>query len=278
MPNGYHGKILHVDLSRAHLRSSSPGKRSIGPTWAAARSGCTTCCSQTRAGADPLGPENVLTLMLGVLTGAPDLRAEPHDGQRQIAARRTAIGDSQCGGFFPAEMKFAGFDGMVVKGKAEAGVPVAARRRGRAAPAAHLWGKTTGEAEAMLKEELGDDKIEIAQCGPAGEKLVRFAAIMNMANRANGRTGMGAVMGSKNLKAVAVRGKSSALPLADRQGVIELAKWGAEHFEATRTCNGLRPVRHGRGASTCRTPPAGCPPTTTTAASSSRLRGDLRRR
>ena len=75
-----------------------------------------------------------------------------------------------------------------------------------------------------------DDKIEIAQCGPAGEKLVRYAAIMNMSNRANGRTGMGAVMGSKNFKAVVVRGKDRP-QLADRRGVIELAKWGADNFE-----------------------------------------------
>ena len=78
----------------------------------------------------------------------------------------------------------------------------------------------------LLKAELGDDKIEIAQVGPAGEKLVRLAAIMNMANRANGRTGMGAVMGSKNLKAIVARGTSKKLPLADAAGLSELARWG----------------------------------------------------
>jgi aldehyde:ferredoxin oxidoreductase len=96
--------------------------------------------------------------------------------------------------------------------------------------AEHLWGKVTDVAETMIREELEDDKIEIAQIGPAGENLVRYAAIMNMSNRANGRTGMGAVMGSKNLKAVAVQGTDRP-ELADRSNVIELAKWGSSNLE-----------------------------------------------
>ena len=93
-------------------------------------------------------------------------------------------------------------------------------------------GKVTGKVEGMIRQELGDDKIEVAQCGPAGENGVRFAAIINMSNRANGRTGMGAVMGSKNLRAVAVRGKKKP-ELADRKAVMELAKWGANNLESS---------------------------------------------
>jgi aldehyde:ferredoxin oxidoreductase len=96
--------------------------------------------------------------------------------------------------------------------------------------AAHLWGKITGEAEASIKEELGDDKIEVLQVGPAGENGVRFAGIFSMSNRANGRTGMGAVMGSKNLKAVAVRGKKRPTA-ANKAGLNELAKWGAANLD-----------------------------------------------
>ena len=124
-----------------------------------------------------------------------------------------AIGDSQCGGFFPAEMRSAGADAIVFTGKASEPVYLwlhdgTAELR----PARHLWGKVTGEVDSLLKHEVGDDKAEIAQIGPAGENLVRFAAIMNMVNRANGRTGMGAVMGSKNLKAVVVRGTKPPKP------------------------------------------------------------------
>src|SRR5687768_8802912 len=124
-----------------------------------------------------------------------------------------ASGDSQCGGFFPAEMRNAGADAIVFTGKAAEPVYLwlhdgTAELR----PAKHLWGKVTADVDRELKDELGDPKIEIAQIGPAGENKVRFAAIMNMVNRANGRTGLGAVMGSKNLKAVAVRGSKAPKP------------------------------------------------------------------
>lgn len=119
------------------------------------------------------------------------------------------IGDSQCGGFWPAELKFAGFDAIVIRGKAEEPVYLWIHNgEYELRDASHLWGEITGEAEAAIKEELSDDKIEVLQVGPAGENGGRFAAIINMSNRANGRTGPGAVMGSKNLKAVAVRGKT----------------------------------------------------------------------
>jgi aldehyde:ferredoxin oxidoreductase len=128
-------------------------------------------------------------------------------------------------------MKFAGFDALVVRGRAEEPVYLWIHDgRPELRPARHIWGKITGEAEDLLRAELGDDKIEVLQCGPAGERGVRFAALMNMANRANGRTGMGAVMGSKNLKAVVVRGTAKP-SLADRAKVVEIARWGAAHFE-----------------------------------------------
>ena len=163
-------------------------------------------------GADPLGPDNVLVMAVSPLTGLAI------SGQsRMTACARSpltgAIGDSQCGGFFPAEMRAAGADAIVFTGRA-AEPTYLWLHDGQAElrPAAHLWGKVTGEVDAQLKEEVGDAKAEVAQIGPAGENLVRFAAIMNMANRANGRTGLGAVMGSKRLKAVVVRGSASPKP------------------------------------------------------------------
>src|SRR3990172_1956844 len=230
MPNGYHGKILHVDLSSGALEIEQPEEAFYRTYLGGSAIGLHYLLKMTRPGVDPLGPDNVLALALGVLTGAPI------SGQsRMTAVARSpltdAVGDSQSGGFFPAEMKFAGFDAVVIRGKAERPVYLWVHDgEAELRPAEQLWGLITGEAEAKIREELGDAKIEISQCGPAGEKLVRFAAIMNMSNRANGRTGMGAVMGSKNLKAVAVRGKLRP-PLADRRALIELAKWGADPFE-----------------------------------------------
>lgn len=163
-------------------------------------------------GADPLGPENVLVFAVSPLTGLPI------SGQSRMTACACSpltggIGDSQCGGFFPAEMRKAGAGAIVFLGRAPSPVYFYLKD-GEAVlrPAGHLWGKVTGRVEQELRAELGDSKVQIAQMGPAGENLVRYAAIMNLANRANGRTGMGAVMGSKNLKAVVVRGSESPRP------------------------------------------------------------------
>jgi aldehyde:ferredoxin oxidoreductase len=127
-------------------------------------------------------------------------------------------------------MKFSGFDAIVIKGRAAKPVYLWIHDgEAELRDASHLWGLITGEAEDAIKGELGDDKIEVLQIGPAGEQAVRFAATMSMSNRAHGRTGMGAVMGSKNLKAIAVRGKDHP-PLADKKGLNELARWGSGNF------------------------------------------------
>ncbi|MFO7171588.1 MAG: aldehyde ferredoxin oxidoreductase family protein [Bacillota bacterium] len=192
----------------------------------------------TPRGADPLGPENTLVMAVGPVTGMPIA------GQSRMTACAKSplsggIGDAQCGGFFPAEMRAAGADAIVFLGRAPEPVYFYLRDgKAELRPAGHLWGLVTGEAEARIKEELGDPRVEVAQVGPAGERLVRFAAIMNMSNRANGRTGMGAVMGSKNLKAVVVRGTRPVRPadpaaltaVARRFRELEEANPGIVHF------------------------------------------------
>ncbi|HIQ05142.1 MAG TPA: aldehyde:ferredoxin oxidoreductase, partial [Anaerolineae bacterium] len=184
------------------------------------------------AGADPLGPDNVLTFMLSPLTGAP------FSGQSRVAINARsplseAIGDSQAGGFWPAQLKFAGFDGVVIKGKAEKPVYLWIHDgEAELGDASHLWGMGSWDTETTLRRELKDEKIEVACIGPAGENLVRFAAVMNMRNRAAGRTGMGAVMGAKSLKAVAVRGDAQPA-LADPSEVRRIARQGAQNLKET---------------------------------------------
>jgi len=230
MPHGYTGRVLHVDLTRRTLEVEQPPESFYRTYMGGSALGMHYLLHQTPPGVDPLGPDNVLVLALGVVTGAPI------SGQSRMTAVAKspltgAVGDSQCGGFFPAEMKFAGFDALVLRGRADEPTYLWIHDgKPELRSAAHLWGKITGEVEDILHQELGDDKIEVLQCGPAGERGVRFAALMNMANRANGRTGMGAVMGSKNLKAVVVRGTAKP-SLADRAKVIQLARWGAANFE-----------------------------------------------
>ncbi len=229
MPNGYTGKILHVDLTTGSFHVEEPGEAFYRKYMGGSALAAHYLLKEMPAGVDPLGPENILVIALSVVTGTAI------SGQsRMTAAAKSpltgAIGDSQGGGFFPAELKFAGYDALVIKGKAKEPVYLWINEgKFELRDASHLWGKITGEAEAALKEELGDNKIEVLQIGPAGEKSVRFAGIFSMSNRANGRTGMGAVMGSKNLKAVVVRGKQRPKP-ADKAGLSTLAKWGAKNF------------------------------------------------
>ncbi len=230
MSHGYNGKILHVDLTDRKFRVEEPGEAFYRKYMGGSAMAMYYLLKEMPPGADPLGPDNVLVLALSVLTGAAI------SGQSRITAAAKspltgAIGDSQGGGFFPAELKFAGFDAIVIKGVSEKPVYLWINEgQYELRDASHLWGKITGDAEAIIKEELGDDKIEVLQVGPAGENGVRFAGIFSMSNRANGRTGMGAVMGFKNLKAVAVRGKQHP-SVADKAGLRKLAKWGAANLD-----------------------------------------------
>ncbi len=229
MSYGYHGKILHVYLDDERLEIEEPPEAFYRTYMGGSAFGAYYLLKHTPKNAAPLGPENTLTLALGVLTGAPI------SGQSRLTAVAKSpssggIGDSQSGGFFPAEMKFAGFDAAVVHGRAERPLYLWLHDgQAELRPAEHLWGKTTGVVEDILKNELGDEKVQILQTGIAGENGVRYAAMISMATRANGRTGMGAVMASKNLKAVVVRGKKRPA-IADKKGLNEHARWGAKNF------------------------------------------------
>jgi aldehyde:ferredoxin oxidoreductase len=240
VPNGYAGRILHVNLSNGSINIEQPDESFYRFYMGGSALAMHYILREVPKGADPLGPENVLVVSVGVLTGAPI------SGQSRVMANAKspltgAIGDSQGGGFWPAELKRAGFDAVVIRGRAAKPVYLWIHDgEAELRDATHLWGKVTGEAEALIRQELGDPKVEVLQIGPAGEKLVRYAAIMNMSNRANGRTGMGAVMGSKNLKAIAVRGRQRP-GIADPEALAKLARWGVENVESM--IGGL--ARHG---------------------------------
>jgi aldehyde:ferredoxin oxidoreductase len=226
MPNGYNGRILHVDLTSGELTIEEPEEKFYRKYMGGSAMGLYYLLKEMSAEADPLGADNVLALCLSVMTGTP-ISGQSRMTSVAKSPLTGAIGDAQSGGFFPAEMKFAGFDAIIIKGKAEKPVYLWIHDgQTELRDASHLWGRITGEAEAILKEELGDDRIEVLQVGPAGEKGVRFAGLISMSNRANGRTGMGAVMGSKNLKAVVVRGINKPT-IADKETLNELARWGA---------------------------------------------------
>ncbi len=225
MPYGYNGNILHIDLTNGTLEVEYPPEAFYRKYMGGSAMGMYYILRDMPKGADPLGPENVLTLFTGVTTGAPI------SGQSRINANAKSpisggIGDGQGGGFFPAELKFAGFDGIVVKGKSPKPVYLLINEGNyELRDAAHLMGKITGEVDKILKEEIGDQKIEILQHGPGAENGVIFSSIVSMSNRHVGRTGMGAVMASKNLKAVVARGTRKP-EIFDSKALIALNRIG----------------------------------------------------
>jgi aldehyde:ferredoxin oxidoreductase len=158
------------------------------------------------AGADAFSPENLLVFAISGVVGAPISGS----GRHCVTAKSPLTGgiaSSEGGGYWGPELRFAGFDAIVIRGCSPQPVYLWIHDgQYELRDAASLWGTLTGEAQDRIRAELGDQKIRVAQIGPAGEKRVRFAAITNELKHFNGRSGLGAVMGSKNLRAIAVRG------------------------------------------------------------------------
>ena len=230
MSFGYHGKILHVDLTHAKFEVEYPKDDFYRNYMGGSAIGLYYLLQNTPAQCEPFDPANTLTLSVSVLTGVPI------SGQSRLSAVAKspltgAVGDSQSGGFFPARLKFAGFDAIVIHGRSEHPVYLWIHEgEAELRDATHLWGKVTGEVEDLIRAELGSEKVEVLQCGPAGERLVRYSALVHMCNRVNGRTGMGAVMGSKNLKAVVVAGKEKP-NIYDQSSLMKLTRWGVDNFK-----------------------------------------------
>lgn len=232
--NGYGGKILRVDLSngKAWAEPLDPklAREYIGGRGFAAR----IVYDETR-GADPLGPDNRLVLASGPFAGV----FLPAGAKATFAAKSPATGlygDANVGGHLAAELKYAGYDAIVFQGAATRPVylfvddDVVEVR-----DATNLWGKGAIEAEVALKDALGEE-FQIATIGPAGENLVKYACVSHDIGRQAGRTGAGAVMGSKRLKAIAVRG-SQAVPVADLDA---LRRIGREMFLKVKGDPGLK--------------------------------------
>jgi aldehyde:ferredoxin oxidoreductase len=225
MSFGYHGKILHVDLTTGRMEVEKPPESFYRKYMGGSAMALYYILREVPARADPLGPENLLTVFDSVVTGA-SISGQSRINVNAKSPMSGAIGDSQAGGFFPAEFKFAGFDGVVFRGKSPKWVYLTILNgEAELHDASHLLGKVTGEVDALLKQEAGDPKAQVMQVGPAAEKGVRFSCIVNMANRMNGRTGMGLVMASKKLKAIVVRGKAKPA-IADQKALTELNRAG----------------------------------------------------
>jgi aldehyde:ferredoxin oxidoreductase len=212
---GYTGKILRINLSdKSYGVETLPAETArnyIGGAGFAIK----TLFDEVPAKVDPLGPQNKLIFAGGPFTGT----SVPCASRMAVATKSpltNAVGMALSGGHFPAEMKFAGYDIIIIEGRAEAPIYLwISDDAVRFKKADKLWGSQTGDCQQMIKNDLGDQNIRIACIGPAGEKLSKIASIINE-RRAFGRKGVGAVMGSKNLKAIALRGQGP-LAVADEE-------------------------------------------------------------
>ncbi len=207
MLGGYMGKILRVNLSTGEI-GEEPINEEIAKKFIGARGyAAKILYDEVSPDADPLGEKNKLIFATGPLTLTPS----PTSGRYDVVTKSPlngVIAGSNSGGFWGPELKKAGYDILIIEGKSEKPVYLwVTEDKVEIKDASHLWGKDTYETTDKIIEELGgDNQIKVACIGPAGENLVKFSAIINEKARAAGRTGVGAVMGSKKLKAIATRG------------------------------------------------------------------------
>jgi len=203
----YAKRILHIDLSTGKTEIE-PLKEELAKKYIGGIGlGIRLLLDHSKPGTDPFSPQNPIIFATGPLSGTMAPTAGNSYAVVSKSPESGGVGEAKAHGFFGAEIKRAGYDAFIFKGKAEKPVYVWVDDDSvQLMDAKHLLGKSTEETEDTIKEELGDHYIRVASIGPAGEKLVRIACIINDYTRAAGRTGLGAVMGSKNVKAVAVRG------------------------------------------------------------------------
>jgi aldehyde:ferredoxin oxidoreductase len=259
---GYIGKVLWVDLSRSQIKEEALDEKLCREYIGGYGLGARVLFSEQKPGVDPLGPGNTLGFITGPLSGTQAMGAS-----RYVVVAKSPLtgtwGDANSGGNFGPYLKFSGFDAIFFKGIASKPVYLFIDNgKVEIREATHLWGKDCYETEDILKNELGKD-IELACVGPAGEKMSLIAAIINNKGRAAARSGLGAVMGSKKLKAVVVRGKFK-VPLFDEAKITQLRKqyipqlagpldsfrkYGTSNILSRLAKNGDAPVKNWSGAS-----------------------------
>jgi len=222
---GYTGKILVVDLASRKVREEKLPERLYRDFIGGVGLGVRLLYERQPAKVDPLGGKNILGFMPGLLSGT----ITPGSSRLTVVSKSPLTGgwgDASVGGYLAYEIKRAGYDGILFQGISPRPVYLLLHQgKAELKDASHLWGKDTRETEETLRKEVGDPRLRVACIGPAGEAKSLIAAIITETreSRAAGRSGLGAVMGSKRLKAIAVRGQKE-VPVADRARTNELRK------------------------------------------------------
>jgi aldehyde:ferredoxin oxidoreductase len=243
MAGGYAGKIAFIDLTKGDIQTETLDEKLARDFIGGQGLGARILFERQKKGVDPLGPESMLGFTTGPLTGT-----KTPTGGRYMAVCKSPLtggwGDANSGGYFGSELKAAGWDAVFVTGIAPSPQYLMIfDDRIEIRDAGHLWGKDTVETETTIQADAGDKKIRIAVIGPASEKLALISGIINDRGRAAARSGVGAVMGSKKLKAVAVRGTGKAA-VANQAALERLRK---DFIAAMREMGGFAEllIKHG---------------------------------
>lgn len=261
MAKGYMGRVLNVDLSSGGIREEELDERVLRDFVGGYGLGAKVLYDRLPPQVDPLGPENILGFLTGPLTGTPAIT-----GNRFVVVCKSPLtqtwGDANCGGTFGPNLKFAGYDGVFFTGQADSPVYLYIDNgKAELRDASWLWGRDCVEVDDLVREKLGPD-VDSACIGPSGEALSLISCVINDRGRAAGRSGVGAVMGSKKLKAIAVRGQME-VPIADLERAEMLRreyvkrgmgaydtfhKFGTLGFTADSAMSGDSPVKNWGGA------------------------------
>jgi len=230
MEKGFTGKILRVNLNNEKI-SSETLEETFYRRYFGGRGLISYCLlNELEPGIDPLGPDNKLIFACGPVTGAP----VSGSGRNSIGSKSPlsgVYGEAEAGGFWGAELKRAGYDAIIVEGKASSPVYLWIHdKKVELRDASSLWGLEIKKSQQTIRDELDTKTVKVAQIGPGGEKQVRYACVINDMNHVAGRGGMGAVMGSKNLKAVVVKG-STSVPVHNPKRLRKLATWMAQNVD-----------------------------------------------
>ncbi|MBW2137467.1 MAG: aldehyde ferredoxin oxidoreductase family protein [Deltaproteobacteria bacterium] len=221
--HGYGGHILRVDLSTGHIKRESTDTSYMLKVIGGRGLNSRRLFDELKRDVDPLSEENMLLIGVGPLTGTLFSTSAymTISGKSPLTG---ILGDSAAGGFFGPELKYAGYDQVVITGKAEQpSYLLISDDRVEIRDATHLWGKDMFQTTEALRKELNDNNVQVAAIGPAGENLVKFATVACNNSRMCGRTGMGCLFGSKNLKAIAVRG-TNRLTVHDTLVFLDLCR------------------------------------------------------
>jgi len=228
MQGAFAGKYLRVNLTEGTTAVDEFPELTYRMFMGGIAMGASILMRELKPGVDPLGPDNILVFATCPLNGIP-LSGTSRFAVVTKSPLTGGYGEGEAGGWWGPELKFAGFDGIIVTGRAPKPVYLwITDGKAEIRDGSHLWGKVSGEVQDLLVAET-DTRARVLQCGIAGERGNLMANIVNELKHFNGRSGLGAVMGSKKLRAIVVRGHDKLEP-KDRDGLQAVLKWFREHY------------------------------------------------